>query len=321
MRKLFLIIPAAVIGVMVFSACGTGRRGRQTENSTSACAETEEGTGADGQQDEPGDVISSGEDSGASVVSLDPALGAAVCDYLFDNTGEEKESGKVIIPGFIAVSADETDPEDIRVLGDFWYITYDRQGDVLFSGEGKEYSGCLHFRQEDGQYIFQSIDPVFPDEGEDAGKKLFGESFPAWEKIRSDYALREETRAQLIADYARAFGLSAAAYQDYGWNPLELPKPGPDKDNVFFYTAHGGMEAAEISVTADGEETQQEEVYVVKQGDTLGKIAGKYGVSVEELAERNRDTIIRAARSQGIRSENLMRCADYIFPGEILAIP
>ncbi|MCR5371101.1 MAG: LysM peptidoglycan-binding domain-containing protein [Clostridium sp.] len=320
MRKHFLVIPAAVFSVMVFTACGSGRRGSLAEGSTPAYEETEDGTDAGGKRGEPEDAPSSGED-GISAVSLDPALGAAVCDYLFDNAATGKQSGEIVIPGFIAVNADETDPEDIRVLGDFWYVVYDRQEDVLSSVAGREYFGCLHFRLEDGQYLFQNIDPVFPDEGEDAGKKLFGESFPAWKKIRSDYALREETRAQLIADYARAFGFSAAAYQDYGWNPLELPKPGPDKDNVFFYTAHGGMEAAEISVTADGEETQQEEVYVVKQGDTLGKIAGKYGVSVDDLAERNRDTIIRAARSQGIRSENLMRCADYIFPGEILAIP
>ena len=57
------------------------------------------------------------------------------------------------------------------------------------------------------------------------------------------------------------------------------------------------------------------DAYVVKRGDSLGKIAREHGISTEELAEMNRDTILQAARSQGVKSEDLMKCANYIFPG------
>ena len=321
MRKRFLIILTSMVMAMTLTACGRAGDGKQKTDNASAQSEQEKDGIPGDVQEKSGDAAAPEPDGDVTPISLEPGLSAAVCDYLFDSVGAQTESGEVVIPGFIAVKSDEKNPENIRVWGDFWYMTYDLQGDVLLSGEGREYSGCMHFRQEDGQYVFQSMDFISPDTGEFARKKLFGESFAAWMKLQADYRTREETRAQLIADYAGAFGLPAVSYQDYGWNPQKLPVPCPDEENVFCYVAHRGREAAAAARNAPEEEVPQEEAYVVKRGDTLGKSAGKYGVSIETLAERNRDTIIRSARSRGIQSEDLMRCADYIFPEEILAIP
>ena len=47
-------------------------------------------------------------------------------------------------------------------------------------------------------------------------------------KDGEDEKVREKTRAQIIANYVAANNLDITAYQDYGWDPVTLPKQNID---------------------------------------------------------------------------------------------
>ena len=42
-------------------------------------------------------------------------------------------------------------------------------------------------------------------------------------KVNGDQEARESLRAQIIADYVKANGLSVTKYQDEGWDPVDIP--------------------------------------------------------------------------------------------------
>ncbi|MGQ9896470.1 MAG: LysM peptidoglycan-binding domain-containing protein [Acidobacteriota bacterium] len=59
-----------------------------------------------------------------------------------------------------------------------------------------------------------------------------------------------------------------------------------------------------FAITADGQGSEQ--TYTVKSGDTLSKIAAKYGTTWQKIYEHNRDTISNP---------------DLIYPGQVIKIP
>ena len=63
---------------------------------------------------------------------------------------------------------------------------------------------------------------------DESAKKIFGKHYDEFVKVNSDDKTREETRAQIIANYVAANNLSITAYQDYGWDPVPLPEENID---------------------------------------------------------------------------------------------
>lgn len=61
--------------------------------------------------------------------------------------------------------------------------------------------------------------------------------------------------------------------------------------------------------------------YTVQAGDTLHKIAEKFGTSTAALALLNADVIIKTAQANGIKKANPVEYADYVFEGEVLRLP
>ena len=61
--------------------------------------------------------------------------------------------------------------------------------------------------------------------------------------------------------------------------------------------------------------------HVVKEGDTVWAIAEKYGCSVEKGFMANMETIINTAKSHGVKCDNEIDYANYIYPGEVLYVP
>ena len=62
----------------------------------------------------------------------------------------------------------------------------------------------------------------------ESAKKIFGKYYDSFMKDGEDEKLREETRAQIIANYAAANNLKITAYKDYGWDPVTLPDENTD---------------------------------------------------------------------------------------------
>ena len=63
---------------------------------------------------------------------------------------------------------------------------------------------------------------------EPTAKKIFGEHYDAFMKDGEDEKVREELRAQIIANYVAANNLDIKYYKDYGWDPVALPEENID---------------------------------------------------------------------------------------------
>ncbi len=149
--------------------------------------------------------------------------------YMTDELNKGYPEAQVCIPCPIIVKLDESDKSDIRVYGNFWVFNYDLNGDTLENTSGGSYPGCIHLKHTDEGYEVTSMDVVADGSGfTESAKKIFGKYYDAFMKDGEDEKLREETRAQIIANYVAANNLDITAYKDYGWDPVTLPKENID---------------------------------------------------------------------------------------------
>ncbi|MBO4903100.1 MAG: hypothetical protein J5518_09935 [Lachnospiraceae bacterium] len=149
--------------------------------------------------------------------------------YLIDTYAGGYPAADVTIPCPNIIAEDESDPDDIRVWGDFWVLNYDLNGDILENASGGSYPGCIHLKKTDDGYEVTGMDVVGDgSDFEPTAKKIFGKYYEDLIKSSADTEGREKTRAQIIANYVAANDLQIKAYQDYGWDPVELPEENID---------------------------------------------------------------------------------------------
>ncbi len=149
--------------------------------------------------------------------------------YIIDEFSPYYDKADVGIPCPIIIAMDESDRNDIKVWGDFWYFNYDLNGDILENTSGGSYPGLIHVKTTDEGYEVTGFDAV--GDGSDfdpTAKKIFGKYYDEFVKSNADTQGREKTRAQIIANYVAANNLNITAYQDYGWDPVTLPKENID---------------------------------------------------------------------------------------------
>ncbi len=150
-------------------------------------------------------------------------------NYLIDELGKNYEPAQVCIPCPVIVAEDISDRSDIRVYGNFWIFNYDLKDGILQNTSGGSYPGCMHFKTTDEGYEVTSLDVVADgSDFDESAKKIFGDHYEEFMKVNSDDKLREETRAQIIANYVAANNLDITAYQDFGWDPVTLPEENID---------------------------------------------------------------------------------------------
>lgn len=149
--------------------------------------------------------------------------------YMISEFSKNYSDYDVCIPCPVIVSEDESDKDDIKVYGNFWIYNYNLNGDVLECTSGGSYPGCIHLKSTDEGYEVTSMDIV--EDGSDfdeSARKIFGDLYDTFMKDGEDENLREELRAQIIANYVAANGLDITSYKDYGWDPVALPKENID---------------------------------------------------------------------------------------------
>ena len=150
----------------------------------------------------------------------DPYL-AAVCEWTVRG-GEQARywEAEVTIPAPLIADVDASNPQDVRVWGNFWEFSYTPQGTTLFCVSGGERPGLLHLRAADGGYEVYNEEMV--GDGEAYGKdmrRIFGVA----RMLKLDALDRETVRAQYLADYVLQNDLPFTQYQDYGWDPVHIP--------------------------------------------------------------------------------------------------
>ena len=148
-----------------------------------------------------------------------------VDDYLVNEIGKDYAQGDVCIPYSYVISADEGNPEDILIWGDFWVFNYKISGDTLKSVSGGNHPGLMHVKKTEAGYKVTNFDAVA--DGADnlsSAKAIFGDKFDAYQEFSGAAEKREMERLRFTSEYVKKHNMSVTMLQDYGWPAVELPQ-------------------------------------------------------------------------------------------------
>lgn len=148
----------------------------------------------------------------------------AITDYFIDEIAPQYMEAQLSVPQIAEIAVDDSDPEDVKVWGDFFVYNYDLDGTVLMFVSGGNHCGLIHLKKnDDGTATVTSFDQVEDGSNFDpSAKKIFGEYYDKFMEVNSDNESREEFRKNILINYVEDNGLNITAYQDYGWDPVEL---------------------------------------------------------------------------------------------------
>ena len=150
----------------------------------------------------------------------------AVEKYLIDSIATHYAASEFCIPFQDYAAVDESDPEDIVILGDFWVINYDQAGDTLKAVSGGNHPGKMHVKKDaDGHFTVTAFEPVGDGSNfEPSARALFGDKYDALMAAHADDVARASVRTAAVSAYVNAHDLPVRFYQDYGWPAVELPE-------------------------------------------------------------------------------------------------
>lgn len=225
MKKKSVVVLSMVLGFSLITGCGA-----KEEATTAAEVTTEVVTEAEEEEVvETTEADASGSDAewkyGEYTYTGDDMIENAITFFICDELAKGYETANVGLPVVIEVSRDESDPNDIKVWGEFEYYTYNLVGDTLETQAGGSYPGCMHIKKTDAGigYTVDHFDPV--DDGsnfDSSAKEIFGERYDAFMEVYSNDKLKNDKRKEFIEEYVSSHSVPATKYQDYGWDPVEL---------------------------------------------------------------------------------------------------
>ena len=137
------------------------------------------------------------------------------------------EPGCVTIPCPIIHQTEMTDDTHAKVYGTFWILNYVQKGEILESISGGEIPAIILLEKVQGEWQIESMEEA--DIGDDYyldiqrfahGDEALEDRYHAASDL--DAPENREIRTRLIRDYVDANHLAVTAYQDYGWDPVEL---------------------------------------------------------------------------------------------------
>lgn len=124
-------------------------------------------------------------------------------------------------------AVDDSNPDDILVLGDFWVENYNIVGDTLMFVSGGNHAGKVHIKKDSaGNYFAPGLDAV--GDGSEflpTAKAIFGDRFEEFRKANSDHERREQIRKAAISGYVSRNKLGVKYYKDFGWPAVLIPSP------------------------------------------------------------------------------------------------
>lgn len=159
----------------------------------------------------------------------DPIEGA-IADFLAGDERAERfltEPGAVTIPCPIIHRTEMIDDAHAKVYGSFWILNYVRQGEILFNISGGEYPAVILLENADGRWQVTSMEEAGDGEDYAADIERFAGGDQELEALYFtgadlDAEENQKVRMQFIKAYVEANGLDISAYQDYGYDPVEL---------------------------------------------------------------------------------------------------
>jgi hypothetical protein len=149
----------------------------------------------------------------------------AIENYLTDIIAPDYSQGTYCIPFCDWVCADESNPDTIAVLGNFWVMNYDQEGDTLKTVSGGNHSGkMIVLKDAAGHFSVAGFEQTEDGSGYEASaRRIFGGKYDDYAAAHSDEVAREKVRAQSIAAFVKRDSLEVKYYQDFGWPAVEIP--------------------------------------------------------------------------------------------------
>ena len=162
-----------------------------------------------------------------AVQTLTDSYFQAIDRYFTNEIAPQYASAELCIPYHDYAVVDDSNPDEVQVLGDFWVENYNIVGDTLMFVSGGNHAGKVHIKKDsEGNYVAAGFDAV--GDGSEflpTAKAIFGERFEDFQKANSDHVLREKIRKTAISGYVYKNRLGVKFYKDYGWPAIEIPGP------------------------------------------------------------------------------------------------
>ena len=148
----------------------------------------------------------------------------AVYNYTVNEIGKNFATADVGIPNPYIYGTDETETDDIKVWGNFWYFTYRLNGDTLESEAGGEFPGLMHLKQkDDGSYEVTKFEMVSDgSDFDESAKGIFEDCYDSFKESKDNTEKVEQNRKDIIREYVDDNSLSVTKYKDYGWDAIDI---------------------------------------------------------------------------------------------------
>ncbi len=149
---------------------------------------------------------------------------ALITEYQLEEISKEYSQGDVSIPAPMLLHVDDSNPDDIKVFGNFWLFQYDLYGRKLINVSGGEMPSVFHFARKDGGLEIMSVEKAGDGAqyGEDIARFCEGYDGLEQEFYNTNGENLESVRKDYIEMYREDTGLLIDAYQDFGWQEVAL---------------------------------------------------------------------------------------------------
>ena len=145
------------------------------------------------------------------------------CQFNMEEYGSHFETFDVMIPFVDILRVDDSDPEDIKIWGNYKIFNYAIRGTTMFTMNGGNFPGLIHMKKDGDSLVGVSMDEVESGSNNaESIEKIFGvdeELLEAFRKSTEDEA-EEELVLNTFRWYQEDSGLDIEAYEDYGWDPV-----------------------------------------------------------------------------------------------------
>ncbi len=228
-------IIAGILASMLLAGCGSTEAASSdaAESAEAKTVETSDASEESGEAIEKGTGLIEIEESsdallppyeytgGDTELAEEGQIKACIAE-LMKLDSENFDAADIAIPAPVIYQVNSDDASDIKVWGEFYIFNYSLNGDVLETQSGGNFRGCMHLKKEGEAYTVTSFDQVAEGSDEaDSLRQICDGDETLLAKFGND-ELVNQTRKEYIAAYVKANQLNIQAYQDTGWDPVEL---------------------------------------------------------------------------------------------------
>ena len=142
-------------------------------------------------------------------------------DYM-EKMASQYGAADVMIPNIQVAGVDDSNPNDIKVYGDFWVMNYNLTGKTLENTAGGSYPGLMHLAQTAAGYVVTRFESA--DDGANFQESLerICADHPEMANVLLNSELNDDLRVDTIKNYVKSNGLDIDFFKDYGWDPVAV---------------------------------------------------------------------------------------------------